>query len=859
MPLSSGSHVGPYEIVSQIGAGGMGEVYRARDSRLRREVALKVLPSSFAADRDRLNRFEREAHATAALNHPNIVSIYDIGTENGTPYIVSELLQGETLRQRLRSGALPVRKAIEYSIEITHGLSAAHAKGIVHRDLKPENLFITKDGWVKILDFGLVRLAECPDSTGATRSMPTEATEPGMVLGTVGYMSPEQVRGQVVDRRSDLFSFGGILYEMLSGKRAFEGNTAADVMSAILKEDPPDLTGSSPGIPPGLERLVRHCLEKNPEDRFQSAHDLALALGTLSGASTRVSALSEAPTGNSRPRPWRIAVAGLALVAVLGAGLLLGRRVGVKAVPPSFHPLTFRRGTIFSARFAPDGENVIYSARWETDHTQLFLTRPENPESRPLGLTDSSLLAISSSGEMAISLGCQVNGPPLRCRGTLARVAMGGSAPREILEGVLYADWSPDGKDFAVVRRESGRVRLEFPIGKVLAETDGLISSPRISPKGDAIAFIDHPINGDNRGSVAMVDLRGNRRTLSGGWSSAEGLAWSPSGDEIWFAAGKEEGPNALYAVTSSGRARLLARFPRSVRLHDVSRNGRALLTEDYLREELVFGSTSKPTERDLSWLDFSVPIALSPDGEMLLFYEGGIGGGTSGATYIRKTDGSPAVKLGEGMPQALSPDRRWALSSLYTQRPPKLILYSIGAGETKALNLAGLQYLGSAEWLADGKRILFQGTEPGHRPRVYVQQLPDARPTPITPEIAEKGPTSTDGRFVIVSDSEDRFLVYPVTGGRPIPVYGITRADDILGWSADSHFLYVCSIEMSSAKVYRVDPATGHRNFWKELGPRDATAVLGLNSLLLTPDGKSYAFGYARQLGDLYLVDGLK
>ncbi|HXM79850.1 MAG TPA: serine/threonine-protein kinase, partial [Thermoanaerobaculia bacterium] len=295
MAIAPGTRLGPYEILVPIGAGGMGEVYRAKDPRLGREVAIKVLPASFSFDPERLRRFEQEARAAGLLNHPNITAVYDIGTENQAPYVVTELLEGETLRGALAGGRLSARKAVDYALQIAHGLAAAHEKGIVHRDLKPENLFVTKDGRVKILDFGLAKLTHTEEGSGVT-NLPTATagTEPGVVLGTLGYMSPEQVRGRPADARSDIFSFGAILYEMLSGKRAFHGDSAADTMSAILREDPPELSVTNQNISPGLDRIVRHCLEKNPEQRFHSAHDLAFDLETLSGVSAPRSAAAGA-------------------------------------------------------------------------------------------------------------------------------------------------------------------------------------------------------------------------------------------------------------------------------------------------------------------------------------------------------------------------------------------------------------------------------------------------------------------------------------------------------------------------------------------------------------------------------------
>ncbi|MGA9931350.1 MAG: serine/threonine-protein kinase, partial [Terriglobales bacterium] len=285
MALTPGTKLGPYEIQSLIGSGGMGEVYRAHDSRLNRTVAIKVLPTSYSADAERLQRFVQEARAAAALNHPNILSIFDIGEASGAPYIVSELLEGQTLRERIRSGPLSSRKSIDYALQVARGLAAAHEKGIVHRDLKPENLFLTHDDRVKILDFGLAKLTRPESEAGADTATVQVNTEPGQIMGTVGYMSPEQVRGKPADHRSDIFSFGSILYEMLSGQRAFRGESPAETMSAILKEEPAELSETARNVPPALERMVRHCLEKNPGQRFQSAGDLAFDLEALTDGS----------------------------------------------------------------------------------------------------------------------------------------------------------------------------------------------------------------------------------------------------------------------------------------------------------------------------------------------------------------------------------------------------------------------------------------------------------------------------------------------------------------------------------------------------------------------------------------------
>ena len=568
--MMTGRSIGPYKIVAPLGAGGMGEVYRAHDERLGRDVAIKVLPAEFAKDADRLRRFEQEARATSALNHPNILTIYDIGTHEGRPCIVAELLEGEELRAQLNQGALPVRQALDYAQQITSGLSAAHEKGVVHRDLKPENLFVTHAGRVKILDFGLAKLKPQKLAGKVDTEAPTSLpqTDPGVVMGTVGYMSPEQVRGQDADHRSDLFSFGLILYEMLAGQRAFQGESLAETMAAIVKEDPPDLMEANGKVPLQLDRLVRRCLEKKPERRFQTASDLGFALESLSGvsgASQPEAAKEHNLVVASAPVKRRLSpmLLGLSL-ALLTVGAVAGTliyRQFWKTSPPAYRQLTFRRGTIWNARFAPDGHTIVYSARWNGNPIDLFSLRTESTESRPFGLSNTDVLAVSSSGEMAVLL----NRHHLAwfiSRGTLARMPLLGGAPREILDDVQEADWSPDGTQLAVVRYVGGKNQLEYPIGPVLYETAGWISHPRVSPQGDRVAFLDHQVLGDNRGWVAVVDRARKKTVLSGEWASEEGLAWSPAGDEVWFTASRSGEAYALHAATLSGQERLVARVP---------------------------------------------------------------------------------------------------------------------------------------------------------------------------------------------------------------------------------------------------------------------------------------------------------
>jgi Tol biopolymer transport system component len=857
MTLASGSRLGPYEILAPIGAGGMGEVYRARDPRLGREVAIKVLPASLSQDADRLRRFEQEARAAGALNHPNITAVYDIGTHEGAPYVVTELLEGETLRARLAAGALPPRKATDYAIQIARGLSAAHEKGIVHRDLKPENLFVTKDGRVKILDFGLAKLV-APEEKGELTELPTAAaaTEPGVVLGTIGYMSPEQVRGRPADVRSDIFAFGAILYEMLSGQRAFSGASAADTMSAILMKEPPELSVTNQAVSPGLDRIVRHCLEKNPEERFHSAHDVAFDLETLSGISASGARSAALPAAS--PRRLRLAAVILAFLAVGAIAFLAGRKSGFRR-PPDFSQLTFRRGYISQARFGPDGHTFVYSAAWEGNPSQLFVGRPGSAEATALATPPGAvLLAVSSSGEMALQL--RTREASFYRIGTLARAPLAGGEPREVLEGVQWADWSPDGASLAIVRQYGGKNRLEFPIGKSLYETAGFVTHPRISPKGDLVAFLDHPSEGDDGGSVMVVDAAGRRKTLSQGWNSVFGLSWGPGGREIWFTATHSGGNRALYAVSLEGRERLLATTPGVLTLQDVASDGRVLLNRDLVRLAMLALPPGETKERDLSWLDWSLVRDLSADGKTVLFDETGQGGGTNYSIYLRKTDGSPAVRLGDGAAFALSPDGKWVVSSPAGLPPRPLVLLPTGPGEPKRFPPDSINHTWT-RFFPDGRRIVFAGSEPGHGTRLYVQDLAGGSPRPISPEGTRGYPiaVSPDGTLVSAIGPDGRAWFYPADGGQPAAVDNLESGEAVTRWSPDRRFLYVRTPGTLPVREFRVEPATGRRELFREVKPSDPAGVVSIFSVYVSADEKAYAYTCARDLSDLFLVQGVK
>ena len=863
MSLASGTKLGPYEIQSPLGAGGMGEVYRARDSRLDRIVAVKVLPASFAADAERLRRFEQEARSVAALNHPNILAVHDIGTHDGAPYMVCELLEGETLRTRLHGGVLSARRAIEFATQIAEGLAAAHEKGIVHRDLKPENIFITKDGRVKILDFGLAKITSAGPAANTAQTLTSaqvELTEAGQVLGTAGYMSPEQVRGVTVDHRSDIFAFGAIFFEMLSGKRAFSRDTAAETMTAILKEDPPELTELNRNISPALERIARHCLEKSPDQRFQSARDLAFDLDSLSQHSGTSARMVAQPTSLQKMRRFQLPIT--VLLVALGAGL--GYFVGHKQKPTSevtYHQLTFRKGTVLSARFAPDNRTIIYSAAWGGSPPELFSTRQDSIESRPVGLSAVDLLGISSQGEMSVSLKPATLPGFFGTVGTLGRTPLtGGTAPREMLENVEWSDWSPDGSSLLVVRTVDKDNRIEYPAGKVVFKVTqpGWISHPRISRDGKRIAFCQHPSRGDDRGSVTIINSDGSNAKSYGDFASLYGLAWSPKNDEVWFTADPTVTTIArrLMAVNMSGAFRLLAAAPGDLTLHDVSADGTAVIAIDD-RERKIFFTDSKTPERELTWLDRAVLVGLSPDGKQVLFHEGGKGGGSLGTIFLRKTDGSAAVRLGEGYAVALSPDQKWVLANT-PSNPPRASLIPTGAGEGVALKPTGIENVVPLGFAADSRRVFFLANEPGHPNRFFMFDPASAKLQALTPEDT-RGAVSPDGKFLFVRSNKPLPDLIPVDDSSPPrEVKGMQPTDRPLQVSDDGKVILIASFSGLTATVSRLHIDTGERQLVRTLEMRDPTGGFGITRVITTPDGQSFVFNTLRDLSELYLLQGL-
>jgi serine/threonine protein kinase len=871
VPLTAGTILGSYEILAPLGAGGMGEVYRARDLRLKRQVAVKVLPERLTGDLQALERFEREARALAALSHPNLLALYDVGRGGAVAFAVLELLEGETLRSRLASGALPQRKALEIALQTARGLAAAHARGIVHRDLKPENLFLTRDGHLKILDFGLARqasafgqeepetLAQEPGPEAVTTPWDPSAldglTEPGILLGTAAYMSPEQVRGQSADLRSDLFAFGAILYEMLAGRPAFRRDTPMETMTAVLRDEPPDLPAA---VSPALDRVVRHCLEKNPEARFHSASDLAFQLETEAAERSTTSARQPVSHRPARRRAWVPALAAALLIGTVS--VLLGHWLWAPATPlPIFRQLTFQRGSIHSARFAPDGTTVVYGAAWNGEPIRLFTTRTDSSESAPLALPDADVLSISRAGEMALSLGRRFSHNPYISMGTLAQTPLAGGLPRELARDVQQADWAPDGTHLAVLRGASlnGMRRLEYPMGKALYSAFWL-DTPRVSPRGDLVAVLDSTVN---HFKLLILDREG-RRKLSvplGGWP--QGLAWDPSGEEVWWATNDARGA-VLGAIRMNGKTRALFRMAGFIRLLDVSRQGQALITLSFVRYGMSGLGPGESRERDLSWFDLSLAKDLSADGRTVLFDEQGANYGRGGV-YLRGMDGSPAVRLGDGVARSLSPDGKWALTLDTGTRT--MVLLPIGPGSPRPLAKGPFEFTGTCSWFPDGRRILISGREPGKDLRLYVQDLAGGKIRPLTPPGTSipygyiSKPISPDGRQVAALDGAGRLWLFPMEAGPPRLVPGFTPGDELLRWSADGRALLLWRSSDSPLWIFRLDLATGEKTLFREIRFPDPAGIYTTTTLVMTPDGGSYVYSYGRMLSTLYLVEGLK
>jgi Tol biopolymer transport system component len=869
MALSLKARLGSYEVLSPLGAGGMGEVYRARDSKLGRDVALKVLPEAFARDAEPMARFEREAQILASLNHPNIASIYGLEESGGVHALVMELVEGPTLAERIAAGPLPMDEVLASARQIAEGLEYAHERGIVHRDLKPSNVKVTAEGQVKILDFGLAK-ALVPDepavdiSTSPTLSL--RSTRAGVILGTAAYMSPEQAKGKKIDRRTDIWAFGCVLYEMLSGKQCFQAETVSETLAAVLMKEP-DWSTLPESTPPRLRELLRRCLNKDPKQRLRDIGEARIAFEEiLAGPKAgEVPATTQAagPGAAAWPRGKWLAAVALALTLacfVAVGGWLLGRKAAVSA-PPEFHQLTFDSGLIYSARFAADGQAIYYSAGWNGLPVQLYATQPNGPESRSLGLENSTLFAVSPS-QLAISIGCKdvFIGD---CSGTLAVMPVSGGAPRELAENVISADWGADGNELAAIRQVGEKCQVEFPLGKVIYQSSSWLDFLRVAPHGDAVAFVSYSAWEGDVGKVVVLNRGGGEIAHSATFISVEGLAWSPRSNEVWFGATPTAGwANSIHSLSLSGKGRIILRLPGMLRLHDVSRDGRVLLSQEVWRDGTSFRSAADPKERDLSWLDSADVTDLSPDGKQIAFFGWGEASAESIA-YMRRTDGSPPVKLGKGEESAFSPDGKWLLASV-PSNPARLVLLPTGAGEPRELNPARIRQFATPGWLPGGTGVYFAGND-GHDWRLYTQDLAGGAPRAFTPPISvfhksyESYLVSPDGKWAFARDVDEKAWLYPVTGGKPQPLPGLNPEDIWINWSVDGRIGYICDDNITHAPVFRIDLATGRRQLLTDLGPTDRAGLTSIIPVRVTRDGKFFAYSYDRALSNLFLVNGVE
>jgi eukaryotic-like serine/threonine-protein kinase len=844
--------VSHYRVRGPIGGGGMGVVYDAEDTRLGRRVALKFVPAELARDEKALARLIREARAVSALNHPHICSLFDIGEDDGQPFLVMERLEGKTLRNAVAGGPMPITRALELGAQVADALEAAHAKGIVHRDIKPSNVFLTSRGDAKLLDFGLALFAEPPrgrvDPDELTRSGEPEAPpRPGRVAGTVAYMSPEQARGEELDARTDLFSLGTVLYEMVTGRPPFPGATPAAVFEGLLGRPPAPPKVANPEIAPALEAILAKALEKDRGLRYQTAADLKVDLRRArreaGSASPPPAAAAEPPrVGAARRVPWSALAVAAALLAAGGVGAWVSRAL-YPPPPLRFTQLTFRRGIVLSARFSPDGETVVYSALWDGKRPEVFSRRLDSPASVSLGLPPSMLLSVSSKSELAVLVA-----PPgergVLWLGTLATVPLSGGPLRPVLEDVLDADWSPGGRELAAIRWLDGEFQLEYPLGHVLLRPC-LGTRLRVSPRGDQLALLEPE-------GIVLVDRDGRARTLEIP-SAHQRLAWWPDGRSLLVDAADSDLHRTLRRVSLGGRVTEICALAGTLVVHDVSRDGRVLLHHGLERWSVRARAPGEKEEHGASVFANSQVQGLSGDGSQILLWDGGEG--PPGSALLLPTRGGPPVRLAEGHPVGLSPDAAWFLLQRSDGAGSRLFLMPTGAGPAREVPLGGLELKGT--WSVGGPGVGFDAAEPGRPPRSFFVEMDSGKRRAVTPEgtLAIPG-RLPDGDFLARS-RDGSLLRVSLSGGESRPLGWKLPSHpylETLGPTADGRFLVVREGSVP-AHLDRIEIESGRRTRWKTLGPEDATGVGHIWTILLARDGDGYAYTHGLFLQDLFLT----
>jgi Tol biopolymer transport system component len=625
-------------------------------------------------------------------------------------------------------------------------------------------------------------------------------------------------------------------------------------MNAILKEDPPELSDTGLNVAPGLDRIIRHCMEKEPALRFQSARDLAFdleSLSSLSSASKPVAAESPLSTATQYRTPLLFAIPALLVVAALA--FWAGHK-SVSVPAPLFTRLTFRGGHVSAARFSPDGHTIVYSASFGNEPLQVYTTRPDAPQSRELGLTNSSLLAVSKQDELAIALNYEHVGGNAG-GGTLARLPLTGGSPRELNDAVGTADWSPDGQSLALAKLHNDAIVIEYPQGKSIYETQGWVSDLRISPDGTQVAFIDHPIRWDSLGTVMVIDRQRQRRQLTGQFSDIRGLAWAPSGTEVWFTGSKFHLSSTLSAVDLKGHERLVWAGAGGMVLQDIFPDGRVLFIRENRRRGIAGLFPGHVTETDMSWQDWSLLTRISPDGKWIFFSEEGDGGGQKYSAYMRATDGSPAIRLGDGTPYGLSPDQKW-VASVIPGQPQQVWLLPTRAGESKNIAQPGFDY-DAVIWVPDGKHLMVVGRESGKKTRTYLTSIDGGPLTPITPEGVQGFPTA-DGKDIVGREG-DVLTFYPIDGGQTRTTKATLPNINFPNSGVVGRYVIGSEKPGVPLQLFRYDTVTGEKKPWKNLVPADQAGVFIINMFDVTPDEKWYAYSYVRDLSDVYLVEGLR
>ena len=860
--LAPGTRLGPYEILSPIGAGGMGEVYAARDSRLDRRVAIKVLSADLASDGAHLARFQREAKAASSLNNPNIVTVYDVGESEAVSWVAMELVEGKSLADLIAEGPLPARKLLDLAGQIADGLAAAHDAGIVHRDLKPANVMITREGLVKVVDFGLARAFQ---RNGGERTQATTETSPptltGDIVGTAGYMSPEQARGEPVDFRSDQFSFGSVLYEMATGRRAFKENTRIDTLSAVLHDDPEPIARLRPGIPAPLRWVVERCHAKAAADRYESTGDLAREIRGIREHLSEVSGSAAVEEPAAR-RKVGLAAAILAAL-VLGAGLwaILGRPRPAQS-GPEFRRLTFRGGVVTRALFMQKSNSILYTASWVGQPSRTYLTLPEaKGADRSLDAETQVPMAFSEDGsEVLVQLGR--SRPSLNFFGTLAWwPALGGKA-RPFLENSGWADWAKKAHFVAVVQEEGSErvLQVRDAAGKLLRplfRTTGAITYVSISPDETEVAFIHHPSRTDDAGEVRIASVDGSRgRALTPVFERCVGLKWSARTGEIWYTASRADiYTTALWGVDRKGRARMIHSFPDFFFLQDVSDEGCLFVASSEETDLLLRIGEGAPT--DFSWLGTTMVADISPDGRTLLFLDGA--SANTVGVWTRPLDGSEAIRISDGDPGKFSADGRWVVAtSRVPSGLPQLIVVPASGGKSLAITSSTTAGYFDPSFLGSDA-LLFVRAE-GERREVGRMKLDGTGVEPL-------GVTGCSGP--VASPDQTRFVCIEEPGHSALKLHSLARRDAgraLHTLASGATFVYArwnvlgdrIFAVTTDRRLLTLDASTGAVLREQQVPLREGIEGESLLAAACSPDGTTQAYSISYTSSRLYLGRGM-